>query len=44
MTDFYEITDRLKSGDSVTDEELLLLLDGGEDSDAYLAASAREVR
>ena len=43
MTDFYEITDRLKDGERVTDEELLLLLEGGEDSDAYLMASAREV-
>ena len=43
MRNYKDITDRLRAAVPVTDEELLFLLEGSEDGDAYLTSQAREV-
>ena len=43
MRSFLQIINSLRLGESATDDELVLLLEGGEESDAYLTSQAREV-
>ncbi len=43
MRNYKDIIDRLRAAVPVTDEELLLLLDGGDECDGYLTAQARDV-